>query len=267
MFKLNLQPSEKLFIPFITAGDPVPEVSIELAKSLQKAGATALELGVAYSDPLADGPVIQRASKRALDQGMNIVKAIELGGEMKKNGVNIPIILFTYYNPVLQLNKEYFFALLRENHIDGLLVPDLPLEESNSLQEECKSHEVTYISLVAPTSESRLKTIIEQAEGFVYCVSSLGVTGVRNEFNSSVYPFIRTVKNLSTVPVAVGFGISNREQVIKMNEISDGVVVGSALVRKIEELKDRLISAETRNQALQEFEDYAMAFSGLYSLK
>ncbi|MGG1245436.1 tryptophan synthase subunit alpha [Bacillus spizizenii] len=267
MFKLDLQASEKLFIPFITAGDPSPEDSVKLAKSLQKAGATALELGVAYSDPLADGPVIQRASKRALDQGMNIVKAIELGGEMKKNGVNIPIILFTYYNPVLQLNKEYFFALLRKNHIDGLLVPDLPLEESASLQAECKNHEVTYISLVAPTSESRLKTIIEQAEGFVYCVSSLGVTGVRNEFNSSVYPFIRTVKDLSTVPVAVGFGVSNREQVLKMNEICDGVVVGSALVRKIEELKDRLIGAETRDQALQEFEDYATAFGGLYSLK
>ncbi|AUZ26874.1 tryptophan synthase subunit alpha [Bacillus cabrialesii] len=267
MFKLDLQASEKLFIPFITAGDPSPEVSIQLAKSLQKAGATALELGVAYSDPLADGPVIQRAAKRALDHGMNIVKAIKLGGEMKKNGVNIPIILFTYFNPVLQLNKEYFFALLRENHVDGLLVPDLPLEESASLQAECKNHEVTYISLVAPTSESRLKTIIEQAEGFVYCVSSLGVTGVRNEFNSSVYPFIRTVKDLSAVPVAVGFGISNREQVMKMNEICDGVVVGSALVRKIEELKDRLINAETRDQALQEFEDYATAFGGLYSLK
>ncbi|WP_369888212.1 tryptophan synthase subunit alpha [Bacillus halotolerans] len=267
MFKVDLQQSGKLFIPFITAGDPLPEVSIELAKSLQKAGATALEIGVAYSDPLADGTVIQRASKRALENGMNIVKAIELGGEMKKNGVNIPIILFTYYNPVLQLNKEYFFALLRENHIDGLLVPDLPLEESASLQAECKTHEVTYISLVAPTSESRLKTIIEQAEGFVYCVSSLGVTGVRNEFNSSAYPFIQTVKNLSAVPVAVGFGISSREQVVKMNEICDGVVVGSALVKKIEELKDRLISTETRDRAVQEFEDYAKTFGGLYSLK
>ncbi|PLS07449.1 tryptophan synthase subunit alpha [Bacillus halotolerans] len=267
MFKVDLQQSGKLFIPFITAGDPLPEVSVELAKSLQKAGATALEIGVAYSDPLADGPVIQRASKRALENGMNIVKAIELGGEMKKNGVNIPIILFTYYNPVLQLNKEYFFALLRENHIDGLLVPDVPLEESASLQAECKTHEVTYISLVAPTSESRLKTIIEQAEGFVYCVSSLGVTGVRNEFNSSAYPFIRTVKNLSSVPVAVGFGISSREQVVKMNEICDGVVVGSALVKKIEELKERLISTETRDRAVQEFEDYAKTFGGLYSLK
>lgn len=157
MFNLIQKLSDKLFIPFITAGDPLPEVSIELAKSLQKAGASALELGVAYSDPLADGPVIQRASKRALANEMNILKAIELGGKMKKSGVDIPIILFTYYNPVLQLNKEYFFALLRENHIDGLLVPDLPFEESAQLQQECKKNNVTYISLVAPTSESRLK--------------------------------------------------------------------------------------------------------------
>ncbi|GED01008.1 tryptophan synthase subunit alpha [Bacillus atrophaeus] len=267
MYNLKQKPSDKLFIPFITAGDPLPEVSIELAKSLQKAGASALELGVAYSDPLADGPVIQRASKRALANEMNIVKAIELGGKMKKSGVDIPIILFTYYNPVLQLNKEYFFALLRENHIDGLLVPDLPFEESAQLQQECKKNNVTYISLVAPTSESRLKKITEQAEGFVYCVSSLGVTGVRNEFDSAVYSFIRTVKELSSVPVAVGFGISSREQVIKMNEMCDGVVVGSALVRKIEELQNQLVCQDTRERAVQTFEEYAKTFSGLYSLK
>ncbi|MBY8913689.1 tryptophan synthase subunit alpha [Bacillus sp. YC2] len=263
----NLKASEKLFIPFITAGDPLPEVSIELAKSLQKAGASALEIGVAYTDPLADGPVIQRASKRALNNGMNIVKAIELGGQMKKNGVHIPIILFTYYNPVLQLDKEYFFALLRENHIDGLLVPDLPLEESALLQEKCRQEKVTYISLVAPTSEKRLKIITEQACGFVYCVSSLGVTGVRSGFEPSAYSFIRKVKELSSVPVAVGFGISSRKQVAEMNEICDGVVVGSALVRKIEELESRLMDPETREDALLEFEEYAKTFGGLYSLK
>ncbi|KXZ22019.1 tryptophan synthase subunit alpha [Bacillus nakamurai] len=263
----NLKASEKLFIPFITAGDPHPEISVELAKSLQKAGASALEIGVAYTDPLADGPVIQRASKRALGNGMNIVKAIELGGQIKKNGVHIPIILFTYYNPVLQLDKEYFFALLRENDIDGLLVPDLPLEESALLQEKCRQENIAYISLVAPTSENRLKIITEQAGGFVYCVSSLGVTGVRSEFEPSVYSFIRKVKELSSVPVAVGFGISSRKQVAEMNEICDGVVVGSALVRKIEELESRLMNPETREGALLEFEEYAKTFGGLYSLK
>ncbi|MCC9021021.1 tryptophan synthase subunit alpha [Bacillus nakamurai] len=267
MHMFNLKASEKLFIPFITAGDPHPEISVELAKSLQNAGASALEIGVPYTDPLADGPVIQRASKRALGNGINIVKAIELGGQMKKNGVHIPIILFTYYNPVLQLDKEYFFALLRENDIDGLLVPDLPLEESALLQKTCKKENIAYISLVAPTSENRLKIITEQAGGFVYCVSSLGVTGVRSEFEPSVYSFIRKVKELSSVPVAVGFGISSRKQVAEMNEICDGVVVGSALVRKIEELESRLMNPETREGALLEFEEYAKTFGGLYSLK
>ncbi|WFA03476.1 tryptophan synthase subunit alpha [Bacillus sp. HSf4] len=267
MFNLKNQSSDKLFVPFITAGDPLPEVSIELAKSLQEAGASALELGVPYSDPLADGPVIQRASKRALDNDMNIVKAIKLGGEMKKNGVHIPIILFTYYNPVLQLDTDHFFALLRQNQIDGLLVPDLPFEESVYLQQECKKQGITYISLVAPTSENRIQKIAEQAEGFVYCVSSLGVTGVRNEFDDSVSSFIRSVKEKSSVPVAVGFGISSFKQVEMMNELSDGVVVGSALVRKIEELKEDLTDLETREQALKTFEEYAKTFSVSHMVK
>lgn len=267
MKMFNLKKSDKLFVPFITAGDPLPEVTVELAKSLQAAGASALELGVPYSDPLADGPVIQRASKRALDNNMNIVEAIRLGGKMKKNGVDIPIILFTYYNPVLQLDTDHFFALLRQNEIDGLLVPDLPFEESVYLQQQCKKQGITYISLVAPTSESRIQKITQQAEGFVYCVSSLGVTGVRDGFDDSVSSFVRSVKGMSSVPVAVGFGISGSEQVELMNELADGVVVGSALVRKIEELKDDLISPETREQALQTFEEYAKTFSVSYMVK
>lgn len=265
--KLLSHPQDKLFIPFITSGDPMPEVTIELAKSLQRAGASAIELGVPYSDPLADGPVIQRASKRALKNDMNIVKAIELTGDMKKNGVTVPIILFTYYNPVLQLDSDHFFTLLRENKTEGLLIPDLPFEESAYLQQECKKHQITYISLVAPTSEHRMKKIIEKAEGFIYCVSSLGVTGVRNQFDPSVYPFIRKVKEISSLPVAVGFGISSSEQVKEMNEVSDGVVVGSALVNKIEQLEDEFIHPDTREKALKEFEEYAKTFSGSYMLK
>ncbi|MFJ5965083.1 tryptophan synthase subunit alpha [Bacillus sp. NPDC093026] len=267
MITFNLTQEEKLFIPFITAGDPAAHITIDLAIALQSAGAHAIELGVPYSDPLADGPVIQRASKRALNHGMNIVKAIELAGEMKKNGVKIPVILFTYYNPVLQLDTEYFFALLRKNHISGLLTPDLPFEESSELQANCRIHDISYISLVAPTSKERLEKIVEKAEGFVYCVSSLGVTGVRQSFDASIYDFIQQVKQLSQIPVAVGFGISTRDQVESMNEISDGVVVGSALVKKIEELQGQLQSINTRQEALREFETYAKTFSPLYSFK
>lgn len=267
MISFQIKQDEKLFIPFITAGDPSEDITVDLAIALQAAGAHAIELGVPYSDPLADGPVIQRASKRALNHGMNIIKAIELAGKMKKNGVKIPVILFTYYNPVLQLDIEYFFALLHKNHVSGLLIPDLPFEESNELQKNCRTHGISYISLVAPTSKERLKKIVEQAEGFVYCVSSLGVTGVRQSFDSSISHFIQQVKQLSQIPVAVGFGISTREQVESMNKMSDGVVVGSALVKKIEELQEQLLSSDTRQDALREFEIYAQTFSLLHSFK
>ncbi|MGM7721926.1 tryptophan synthase subunit alpha [uncultured Metabacillus sp.] len=259
LFKQPLQ--NKLFIPFITAGDPHSEATIDLAVALQEAGAAAIELGIPYSDPVADGPVIQKASTRALKNGMNIVKAIKLVPEMRKKGVNIPIILFTYYNPVLQLEQESFFALLRENTIDGLLVPDIPFEESEELRQKCKEHSISFIQLVAPTSSSRIKMITENAEGFIYCVSSLGVTGVRNNFDRAITSFLEEVKQYSHVPVVVGFGVSTREQVKELATICDGVVVGSALVREIERLQQELTDDTTRSKAIDEFREYAKIFA------
>ncbi|AZB43328.1 tryptophan synthase subunit alpha [Bacillus sp. FJAT-42376] len=259
-FQSLLEQNKKLFIPFITAGDPSPAATIDLALSLQNAGADAIELGIPYSDPLADGPVIQRASARALKQGMNIVKAMELVPQMRENGVRIPIILFTYYNPVLQLGEENFFALMRENDVNGLLVPDLPFEENERMRERCKAENLYFISMVAPTSSSRLKKIAQSSEGFLYCVSSLGVTGERKAFNENVFEFIKEVKAVSPIPVAVGFGISSGEQAMQMNEVSDGVVVGSAIIRQVEELQDELISVSEREQALQKVEDFARSF-------
>ncbi|KKI88780.1 tryptophan synthase subunit alpha [Bacillus sp. SA1-12] len=259
LFKQPLQ--NKLFIPFITAGDPYSEATIDLAVALQEAGAAAIELGIPYSDPVADGPVIQKASSRALKKGMNIVKAIKLVPEMRKKGVNIPIILFTYYNPVLQLEQESFFALLRENTIDGLLVPDIPFEESEELRQKCKDHSISFISLVAPTSSSRIKMITENAEGFIYCVSSLGVTGVRKNFDHAITSFLDEVKQYSQVPVVVGFGVSSREQVEELATICDGVVVGSALVREIERLQPELEDDTTRSKAIEAFREYAKIFA------
>lgn len=259
LFKQPLD--DKLFIPFITAGDPDSEVTVELAVALQQAGASAIELGIPYSDPVADGPVIQKASSRALEKGMNIIKAIKLVPEMRKKGVNIPIILFTYYNPVIQLDQESFFALLRENTIDGLLVPDIPFEESEELRNRCKEHSISFISLVAPTSSNRIKMIAENAEGFIYCVSSLGVTGVRRNFDSSIMTFLDEVKQYSNVPVVVGFGVSTKEQVNELSEICDGVVVGSALVREIERLQPELINEQTRDKAVGEFKEFASMFA------
>ena len=261
MNKLFTQPlQDKLFIPFITAGDPNAEATIDIAVALQEAGAQAIELGIPYSDPVADGPVIQKASSRALKNGMNIIKAIKLVPEMRKKGLNIPIILFTYYNPVLQLEQESFFALLRENTIDGLLIPDIPFEESKELREKCQEHSISFISLVAPTSSNRIKMIAENAEGFVYCVSSLGVTGVRKQFDSSIKSFLDEVKLYSNVPVVVGFGVSSREHVEQLSEICDGVVVGSALVSEIARLQTQLMNESTRKLAIDEFREFAQRF-------
>jgi len=261
MTALFKQPiNNQLFIPFITAGDPNSEATIDLALALQEAGASAIELGIPYSDPVADGPVIQKASSRSLKNGMNIVKAIKLVPEMRKKGLNIPIILFTYYNPVLQLDQESFFALLRENTIDGLLIPDIPFEESEELREKCKEYSIAFISLVAPTSSSRIKMIAEAAEGFIYCVSSLGVTGVRKNFDDSIASFLEEVRKHSKVPVAVGFGVSSREQVEQLAHMCDGVVVGSALVREIERLQPSLIDEYTRRDAVEEFKNFARTF-------
>ncbi|MTH52167.1 tryptophan synthase subunit alpha [Bacillus mangrovi] len=252
--------SKKLFIPFITAGDPSAEATVGLASALQSAGASAIELGIPYSDPLADGPVIQRASGRALERGMNIVKAMELVPEMRENGVEIPIILFTYYNPVLQLGEENFFALMRENTLNAVLIPDLPFEESGHLRKRCREEGIQFISMVAPTSSVRLEKIAASSEGFLYCVSSLGVTGERKEFSDEVFSFVNEVRNASPIPVAVGFGISSGEQAAEMNEVCDGVVVGSAIIRKVEELGSELLSESGRPEALRKVEQYARAF-------
>jgi tryptophan synthase alpha chain len=254
--KRTIPTTDFLFIPFIMAGFPNEETTIEIALSLQSQGASVLEIGVPYSDPLADGPVIQSVASKALRQGMTLTKAMNLVGEMRKKGVQIPIILFTYFNPVLQLGEESFFALVQQNDIDGLLVPDIPFEESVSLRTKCREEGITFISLVAPTSEKRIEMIAGSADGFLYCVSSLGVTGIRTEFNEGISSFLSTVKRHSKVPVAVGFGVSTAEQVEGLIPICDGVIVGSALLKKLTELEDKLLNAATREKALGEFKQF-----------
>jgi tryptophan synthase alpha chain len=249
--------TKPMFIPFIVAGDPSPDITVELALTLQEAGADMLELGVPYSDPLADGPIIQRAAARALFGQMTLQKAIELVPKMRKKGVKIPIIIFTYYNPVLQLGEEYFFALAQKNGVDGVLIPDLPFEESGPLRELGEKTGIPLISLVAPTSKKRMETIASHAQGFLYCVSSLGVTGVRDTLPETLNDFLAEVKRHSRVPVAVGFGISTSEQVKMLKDYCDGVVIGSALVQKIEQLNERLQTPANKEEALAEFQRYA----------
>ncbi|MCL7745919.1 tryptophan synthase subunit alpha [Halalkalibacter alkaliphilus] len=247
---------QSLFIPFITAGDPSADATIEIALTLEEAGASILELGIPYSDPLADGPTIQAASKRSLKGGMSLEAALKLVPEMRKRGLTIPVIIFTYFNPLLQYGEERFVNEAAELGIDGLLVPDLPFEESEHLDKLCEENHLSLISLVAPTSKQRMIKIAERAKGFLYCVSSLGVTGVRNELDPRVYDFLKTVREASRIPTAVGFGISSNEQVKAMTQHADGVVVGSALVSVIGEQEEALRNKETRPAALQEIKKF-----------
>lgn len=243
-------------MPFITVGDPDADTTVDILLQLQQAGADIVELGVPYSDPLADGPVIQRASERALVHEVTIETCLETAKKARNRGVTMPFVLFTYYNPLLQMGLERFFTLLQEAEISGLIVPDLPFEESEEVLRLGDEHGVLLVPLVAPTSSERISLILSRARGFVYCVSSLGVTGERSDFHKGVDDFIASVKAGTDLPVAVGFGISSGEQVQRFAQICDGVVVGSAIVRKIEESLPLLQSKDQREQGLLQIRDF-----------
>ncbi|UCZ54785.1 tryptophan synthase subunit alpha [Bacillus shivajii] len=252
----TFQQKENKFIPYIMAGDPSIEVSIDIALTLEKAGADALEWGVPFSDPLADGPVIQKAGTRARNKGTNIKKAIEGVKEARKQGLTIPVILFTYINPVLSLGEEETLKLMVEADIDGILIPDLPVEESNNIREQCKSSNKTFISLVALNSKERMKEIAKVSDGFLYFVTSYGVTGTRESFSSKIDEAISEVKTLTHIPVIAGFGISQREHVRFFQERCDGVIVGSALVKVIEEREEALQSPFQKENALNQIKAF-----------
>lgn len=253
----KLQEEKKTaLIPFLTVGDPDPETTVDILLELQSAGADIIELGVPYSDPLADGPVIQRASERALQAQITIDTCLKTAREARGRGVQLPFVLFTYYNPILQKGLELFFRQISESDISGLIIPDLPFEEAHEVLQLADAAGVHLIPLVAPTSRGRIARIVANARGFIYCVSSLGVTGERSSFHTDVEGFIESVKEESQLPVAVGFGISNREQVEQFSKICDGVVVGSAIVRKIEESLPLLTSDHSKKEGLLQIHDF-----------
>ncbi len=249
---------ETALIPFITMGDPDLDTSVALVQAAEEAGAHMVELGVPYSDPLADGPVIQRASERALRNRIGLLDCMAVASRARERGVKMPFILFSYFNPVLQLGLERYFELLKEHGFSGMIIPDLPLEEDSEVRALAMESGIHLIPLVAPTSEARVERIAAQAQGFVYCVSSLGVTGVRSTFHEGIDSFLASVRRASNVPICIGFGISNREQAERFAGQCDGVIVGSAIVRQVEEALPLLASrqASERERGLQNVRDF-----------
>jgi tryptophan synthase alpha chain len=222
----------KAFIPFLTCGDPDLETTAALVRAMAASGADLIELGIPFSDPTAEGPVIQGANLRALTGGTTTDKIFDLVRDLRKD-VTIPLVFMTYANVVFSYGTEKFLTNCQEVGIDGLILPDVPYEEKEDFLPTCRAHGVELISLVAPTSDDRVAMIAGEAEGFLYIVSSLGVTGMRSEIKTDIASLAALVKEHAKVPCAVGFGISTPEQAAKMASHADGAIVGSAIVKLI----------------------------------
>lgn len=226
--------NKKAFIPFITAGDPNLDISRKLLTELEKAGSDLIEIGIPFSDPVAEGIVIQKADERALAAGTTTDKIFDMVAEFRKES-SIPLAFMTYINPVYVYGVEKFAKRCNECGVEAVIIPDVPFEEKEEIQSVFSNYQMDVISLIAPTSKERIRMIAKEARGFVYCVSSMGVTGVRSQISGEVEQMIQEVKKEKNIPCAVGFGISTPEQAKKMAKISDGVIVGSAIVRIIGE--------------------------------
>ena len=222
----------KAFIPFITCGDPSLEVTEQLVYAMEEAGADLIELGIPFSDPTAEGPVIQRANVRALSGGVTTDKVFDMVVKIRKNS-SVPMVFMTYANVVFSYGTERFIKTAAEIGMDGLILPDVPFEEKEEFDPICKQYGLDLVSLIAPTSHERISMIAKEANGFVYCVSSLGVTGTRTEITTNVGEMVELVKKAKDIPCAIGFGISTPEQAKKMAAFADGVIVGSAIVKII----------------------------------
>lgn len=220
----------KAFIPFITCGDPSLEITEQLVYAMAEAGSDLIELGIPFSDPTAEGPVIQAANVRALSGGVTTDKIFDMVRRIRKNS-DIPLAFMTYANVVYSYGTDRFVRTAAEIGMDGLILPDVPFEEKEEFNSICQQYGLDLVSLIAPTSQGRIKTIAKEANGFIYCVSSLGVTGVRTEITSDVGAMAALVKEVSSIPCAIGFGISTPEQAAQMSKKADGVIVGSAIVK------------------------------------
>lgn len=223
----------KAFIAFITCGDPDLATTAEAVKEAVRNGADLIELGIPFSDPTAEGPVIQGANIRALKAGVTTDKIFDFVRELRKE-VTVPMVFMTYANVVFSYGSEKFIAICKEIGMDGLILPDVPFEEKEEFQSICDRYDIDFISLIAPTSENRIAMIAKEAKGFLYIVSSLGVTGTRTEIKTDLSSIVEVVRQNTDVPCAIGFGISTPEQAKKMAGLSDGAIVGSAIIKILE---------------------------------
>lgn len=225
--------NSKAFIPFITCGDPDMETTEEIIRGAAENGADLIELGIPFSDPTAEGPVIQGANIRALANGVTTDDIFRLVKRLRKD-ISIPLVFMTYANVVFSYGAERFISQCADTGIDGLILPDIPFEEKDEFLPICQKYGVKLISLIAPTSADRIKMIANEAEGFLYIVSSLGVTGTRSEITTDIESLINEVRKYTNVPCAVGFGIQTPQQASEIASYSDGVIVGSAVIKIIE---------------------------------
>ncbi|MBM7854650.1 tryptophan synthase alpha chain [Desulfohalotomaculum tongense] len=233
---------QKAFIPFVTAGDPDLGTTVELVRAMTGAGADIIELGVPYSEPLADGPVIQKAVQRSLERGTTLAKILEAVTIIRKTE-QVPLVLMSYYNPILQYGLDNFVQHAVEAGVDGVIVPDLPVEECPPLFSRALEKGLYLIQLVAPTTtEARLKKIARFSRGFIYCVSVTGVTGVREETNNQIANLTSRVRQVTSLPVGIGFGVSAPAQAAQIARHCDAVIAGSVLVKIIENNSDNAVS-------------------------
>ncbi len=235
--------SKTAFIGYLTAGDPNIEKTEELVLALERGGADIIELGIPYSDPLADGPVIQQAGLRAFEAGITVKKVFDAVKNIRSK-TEVPLLFLVYYNTIYSMGCKEFTEMCSKVGIDGLIVPDLPLEERDELKVHTDEKDICLIPLVAPTSKDRVKDICKGSAGFVYCVSAMGVTGMRNEFRKDILEYLDDVKSQTDLPIAVGFGISSNEAARRFAKYADGVIVGSAIVDMVYKIDGDIKAAE-----------------------
>lgn len=224
----------KAFIPFITCGDPDLETTKQIVLAMVEAGADLIELGIPFSDPTAEGVTIMNANLRALSAGTTTDHVFDLVRELRKT-VTIPMVFMTYANVLFSYGSEEFIRISKEIGMDGFIIPDIPYEEKDEFDSLCKKYDLDLVSMIAPTSEARISMISKDADGFLYCVSSLGVTGTRSEITTDIGSMVKLAKEAKDIPCAIGFGISGPEQAKKMAAVADGVIVGSAIVKMCEQ--------------------------------